>query len=176
MALDLLFLPVPPAQRQQALHRLVVKPPAQGLGRNAAHDGVGRHVLGHHGAGADDRAVADGHAGEDHRLIAHPYVVAEDDVPLVVPGAADVLCVQLPFVKENGKRIGGQGAQGVIGAGKQELRPAGNGAEFPDLQPVAVDGVMIEHIVFLKISGVVHEVVVHRVIPYLNICPGHHVL
>ena len=22
----------------------------------------------------------------------------------------------------------------------------------------------------------VHEVVVHRVIPYLNICPGHHVL
>ncbi len=41
------------------------------------------HVLGHQGPGTDDGPVPDGDAGQDDGLIAHPHIVAQDDVPLL---------------------------------------------------------------------------------------------
>src|SRR5436190_2474053 len=37
---------------------------ARGISR---HDGVGRHITGHHAPGPDERVLADGHVGEDGR-------------------------------------------------------------------------------------------------------------
>src|SRR5687767_15397006 len=72
--------------------------PAQRLGLLAhpqdargdpADDGVGRHVLGDHGAGPDDRVVADRRAAQDARAVADPAVVADVDVALVDALQAD---------------------------------------------------------------------------------------
>ncbi len=64
----------------------------------------------------------------------------------------------------------------MVGAVEQKLRPAGDGAELADDQPLVVDGIVVEHVVFLKVPGVVDEVVVHGVIPHDDGGIGHHVL
>src|SRR5215210_4947984 len=62
---------------------------AQHARRDAADDGVGRDVLGDHGAGADDRVVADRRAAQDAGAVADPAVVADVDVALVDALQAD---------------------------------------------------------------------------------------
>ena len=57
----------------------------------------------------------------------------------------------------------------MVGAGKEKLRPAGDGAELSDGQPVPVDGVVVEYVVGLKFRGVVDKIVVHGVISHGNI-------
>ena len=73
------MVPIPPGERLVALGDLAVEALADRLCRHAADDGVGRDVLGHHGAGADHRAVADGDARQDGRAVADPGVVADGD-------------------------------------------------------------------------------------------------
>ena len=108
-------------------------------------------------------------AAKDDGLIADPDIAADDNVPPVVPGLRDLRDRRVPRLVEDGKGIGGQGLQRVVGAGEQEFRAAGDGAEFSDHQPVAVDGVVIEHIVAHEFRGVPEEIVVDRVIPHRNI-------
>ena len=55
---------------------------------------------------------------------------------------------------------------------EQKFDAAGNGAKFADDQPVAVDGVLVQHIVFLKLPRVVDEVIVDGKLPHLNIGVG----
>ena len=47
------------------------------LRRNAAHDGVGRNVLGHHGTSGYYGAVADGDACQNRGIRAYPDVLAD---------------------------------------------------------------------------------------------------
>ena len=60
----------------------------------------------------------------------------------------------------------------MVGAGKEKLCSAGDGAEFPDGQFVPVDGVVVEYVVGLKVRGVVDKVVVHGVFAHgdIGIC------
>ena len=50
---------------------------------------------------------------------------------------------------------------------EQECCAAGNGAVFPDDQPVVVAlRIVIEHIVFLEIARIMNSIVVHRVVAH----------
>ena len=49
----------------------------------------------------------------------------------------------------------------MVGAGKQEFRAAGNGAEFADLQLIAVNGIMIQNIVLFKLPRIMDVVVIN---------------
>ena len=60
----------------------------------------------------------------------------------------------------------------MVGAGEEELCPAGNGAKTANTQLVAVDGVVVEHIVLLETSGVLDKVVVHGKVPHLDVGVG----
>ena len=98
--------------------------------------GVGRDVLCDHRPGGDNGPVPDGNAGQDHRLVADPDVVSNHDIAPVVPGLGDAGHIQPPLLKEDGEDVGGQGAQGVVGAVEQELCAAGDGTELADYQPL----------------------------------------
>ena len=50
----------------------------------------------------------------------------------------------------------------MVGAVEQELRAAGDGAEFADDQPVVVNGVVVEDVAARKVPGVVDKIVVYR--------------
>ena len=51
----------------------------------------------------------------------------------------------------------------MVSACKNKFRPARDRAEFSDSQPVAVDWIMIQYVVLLKVSWIVHEIVVHGI-------------
>ena len=57
------------------------------LGGIACHDGVGRHILGHHGIGTDDAAIAEVNAWQDGGSDAYPHIVLDDDFLPVGGGA-----------------------------------------------------------------------------------------
>ena len=57
----------------------------------------------------------------------------------------------------------------LIGAVEQEFRAAGYGAELSNDQPVAVDRIVIQHVVAFEIDGVGREIVVDRPLPHLDI-------
>lgn len=103
------FRPVPPFEIQQSGDGSFRKSFPKGTGGNAAHNGIGRDILCHHRPGADDCAVSNGHTGQDKGFISDPYIVSDDDVPLVVPGGGDLLFIQPPFLKKDGEGIGGKG-------------------------------------------------------------------
>lgn len=52
-------------------------------------------------------------------------------------------------------------AQRVIGGREQKLRTASDRVEFPDRKPVAVDEIMIQHVIFLpcqsKLTGILNR-------------------
>ena len=56
----------------------------------------------------------------------------------------------------------------MIGTVEQELCPAGNGAEFPNFQPIPIDGILVEDIMLFKFSGVMDKVMIHGIIPHGN--------
>ena len=45
----------------------------------------------------------------------------------------------------------------MVGAVEQEPGPAGDGAEPADHQPVLVDGIVIQHIVFFKVNRMITD-------------------
>ena len=65
--------------------------------------------------------------------------------------------------------------QGMVSAGKEEFCAAGDRAESADLQPVAVHRIVVQHVVALKIPGIVGEIVIDREFPYLKIRSAHDV-
>src|ERR1044072_4582186 len=69
--------PVPPLQGDRSVN--VLRPESQTCQACwvALHDSIIRHVLRNNGAGADDGAVADLHAGEDACTVTDPHVVSE---------------------------------------------------------------------------------------------------
>lgn len=66
---DPFLTPVPPAEIFQLFGSRVVKPFADAFRRDAGDNGIGRHILRHHGTAADDRAVSNGHARENDRIV-----------------------------------------------------------------------------------------------------------
>ena len=52
------------------------------MGGIAHDDDVCGNVLRHHGAGTDNRVVADSHAGQDDGTCAEPYVAADVNLPV----------------------------------------------------------------------------------------------
>ena len=56
----------------------------------------------------------------------------------------------------------------MIRAVHQEFRPARDGAEFADFQPVAVDGIVIKNVVPLEFRRVPREIVVDGKRPDFN--------
>ena len=60
---------IPPADGLQRRDGLLVKPFADAFRRDAGDNGIGRHILRHHGTAADDRAVSNGHARENDRIV-----------------------------------------------------------------------------------------------------------
>ena len=52
---------------------------------------------------------------------------------------------------------------------KQEFRSACNGAEFPDYKSVMIDGIVIQNIIFLKLSRIIYKIVVYRIISNFDI-------
>ena len=153
---------------------LLVIPLSDGPCRHAAHDGIGLHISSDHCPGADDGAVPDVNAGEDDGFIADPDVVPDHDVPPVVPGRRDLGNRRPPRLIEDGKRIGGERPQRVVRTVQQELSPAGNGTVLSDHQSVAVDGVVVENIVPLKLHWVPYEVVVDRIVPHGDVVAMDH--
>ena len=101
--LDFFFRPVPPPEFQKSGYGFVREAPADWFCRNAADDGIGRHILCHDGTGADDRAVPDGDTGKNDGFVSDPYVIADDDIAFIVPGIRYILNIQIPFFKKMGK-------------------------------------------------------------------------
>ena len=48
----------------------------------------------------------------------------------------------------------------MVGAGEQKLCAAGDGAKFSDHKFIVVERIVVQHIVFLKLSRVVDKIVV----------------
>ena len=61
----------------------------------------------------------------------------------------------------------------MIAAGEQKFCTAGNRAEFSDDQAIAVNRIMIEHIVPFKIAGIADEIIVDRVV---DVCSRDYIL
>ena len=53
----------------------------------------------------------------------------------------------------------------MVGAGEQKLCAAGDGTKFSNHKFVMVDGIVVQHIVPLKLPWVVDKVVVHGEVP-----------
>ena len=110
----------------QFCNRRIVKPLADRLCRNAAHNGVGRHILCYYGTGTDNSSITDGHTGENERFIAYSNIVTDDNITLVVPCASDVFYIEPLFLKENRKRVSRHRLHRMIGTGKEKFCTAGN--------------------------------------------------
>ena len=62
----------------------------------------------------DDGAVPDLYTGKHHRLVADPYIVAHHNVSPVVPSLGHPARGQIPLLKKQRKRIGGQRPQRMV--------------------------------------------------------------
>ena len=131
-------------------HHLLQKAQPDRPGRYAAHNRIWGHILCHHCSGADDGAVPNGNSCHDDCLIANPYIIANDNIALIIPCLGNIRPVQSPFFKEQGKWIGGKGAHGMVCTVKQEPGATGNGTKFSYDKPVMVDGVMVQHVVLFE--------------------------
>lgn len=63
----------------------------------------------------------------------------------------------------------------MIGPVQDEDGSAGDGAEFPDDQPVVVHGVVVKDVVVLKRAGIVAEIIVDGEVAHLDAGAGDHV-
>lgn len=59
----------------------------------------------------------------------------------------------------------------MVGACKEKFRAAGDGAELADDEPVPVNWIVVEDVVFFKINGIIYEVIVHCIDPDGNVGP-----
>ena len=63
----------------------------------------------------------------------------------------------------------------MISTVKKKLYTTGNGAEFSNNEPVSIDGIVIQNIVFLKFSGGIDKIIIDSKISYLDIGIGDHI-
>ena len=82
-----------PPQRKQGRSDCVGKPLLDRLGRDAAHDGIGRNIVCHDSPGADNGPISDGHARQNDRLKSNPDIAADDNISFVVPCVVHTLPV-----------------------------------------------------------------------------------
>ena len=64
----------------------------------------------------------------------------------------------------------------MVHAGEKKFRTAGDGTEPADNGLIAVDGIMVKHIVLFEIAWIVREIVVYSVIADLDIRSGDNIL
>ncbi len=64
----------------------------------------------------------------------------------------------------------------MVPAGEKKFRTAGDGTEPADNELIAVDGIMVKHIVLFEIAWIVREIVVYSVIADLDIRSGDNIL
>lgn len=55
----------------------------------------------------------------------------------------------------------------MIGTVEQKFRTASNGTEFTNNQPLLMDGVMIQHIVFLEQQRVSYKIIINSIVTNL---------
>ena len=55
----------------------------------------------------------------------------------------------------------------MIGTVEQKFRTASNGTEFTNNQPLLMDGVMIQHIVFLEQQRVSYKIILNSIVTNL---------
>ena len=63
----------------------------------------------------------------------------------------------------------------MVCAVEKKACAAGNRTEFSDNQAVAVDRIVIKHIVLFKIAGIVDEIVVDRVVTDFDVRASDHI-
>ena len=80
--IDLVLRPIPPTQRQQLLYSCLVKSLAHHLGRVAGHDGVRRHIFGHHTLCSQHRTIAHAHARQNRDAMPNPDIAANYHIAL----------------------------------------------------------------------------------------------
>jgi len=95
--------PVPPSDPLHGLGKGRFETALNDLGRRAADHGIGFDIPGHNAAGGDDRAVADRHAGHDHRAHADPYVVSNSDRPVRFQILEERLRLEAPVLEMEGR-------------------------------------------------------------------------
>ncbi|MPM83051.1 hypothetical protein SDC9_130114 [bioreactor metagenome] len=116
------------------------------------------------------------HALKDDGFVPDPHIGADYRIALVVPGLGNVCPVKPPGVGENGKGVVGKRLLCVVSAGKEKLCAASDGAELAYDEPIAVDGVVVQHVMPLELGRVALPVVVKRIIAYNDIGVFHRVL
>ncbi|ENN84499.1 hypothetical protein RHSP_72570 [Rhizobium freirei PRF 81] len=79
-------IPIPPGEPVHARSNLGRETLADQLGRNAADDRVGGHILGDDGACTDDGTIADRDARQDGGAVTDPDVMTDEDAVVAPPG------------------------------------------------------------------------------------------
>ena len=148
---------------QQPPDRPVVETHFHHLGRIAGDDRIGRHIVRHHGFGGDDGAMADFHAGQDHRLHADPHIAADHRVAAHLLRPCRRVKALFPAMAENVERIGRKAGHGVVGAVHDEARAFGDGAELADDQLVADEGIVVQHAFLREFVRPVRVVIIGEV-------------
>jgi len=134
---DIIARQVPPGAVEESGNRFVIEPVPHHPRRYTGHHRVGWHITADHGARGDDRAGADGHAGQNERPGANPHVMADDDIAArLMVGPHE--CFP-PEVAKGGERIGGDEVATVV-ATEHDLDPVGDGAVASDGELVAPIG------------------------------------
>ena len=131
-----LGVPIPPPKGEQKRRCFLVKATADDFCGIPPDDVIGGHVLCYERIGADDRPVADVHAGHNGRILPDPDVVADDGIPFqgqIGKGRRGFF----PAAAHDIEGIGRRRTQAVIGAVHDEFDTPRDGAEFADDQFVA---------------------------------------
>lgn len=172
---DFLRRPIPPTNLQQSFNSRIIKSFADQFGRHAADNRIGRHILGHHGASADDGPVANVNPSQDDRLETDPHVVADRDVALVRPRLLDGRRVT-PCRGKDRERVRRESVEPMVCPVHDELRAAGDRAKLADYQPIVIAGrIVIQHVPPLELRRV-FKIVVERVIADHDVRAGNDAL
>ena len=81
---DAIRLPIPPSDGQHGRDHFLRDPVAHDASWNAGHDGVGRHILGHHRAGGHHTAVTKHHGTKNPGSFSDPDIVLDGDTRIAV--------------------------------------------------------------------------------------------
>ncbi|KAI1692845.1 tripartite tricarboxylate transporter family receptor domain-containing protein [Ditylenchus destructor] len=110
-------VPVPPGAGKDALHQRIRKTPADDPRGHAAHHGERLHIVRHHGARADHRAVADGDAALEAHARADPHVVADGHRRVRSELPDGLVPVGLRKIRRVGQHVRGEPVGRMVGQG-----------------------------------------------------------